>query len=216
MMPNIHPIQLIYLSRFNIPNVKHAAGKGWEACNDLWPPSICFTGVAKCWESGGPQGYPPPPPPPSIPSPPFCQKKRGRPPFQPPLFLHRRPLLPHGKSLGGCLEPMKQLGVCLCLSWQFTPSESPMTSVSFTVLSETTRPLSHDNLLCSGRLSILAITGVSDTIPPRLLLPRRAEPTEPSEPSPKFLRSSVRRRAARPFAGWRQRQVGVGGDRHAA
>ena len=74
-----------------------------------------------------------------------------------------------------------------------------MTSVSFTPLPS----LSHDNL-CSGRLSILAITGVSDTIPPRLILPR-ADGAVGADPS--LWVSSARRRAARPFAGWRQRQI---------
>ena len=148
------------------------------------------------------------------PFPPFPQKK-GKTPFSTSPIPPSPPSPAPWQITWRLLGADETIRVCLCLGWQFTqftPSESPMTSVSFTVLSETT----HDNLLCNGRLSILAITGVSDTIPPRLLLPRRAEPTEPSEPSPKFLRSSVRRRAARPFAGWRQRQVGVGGDRHAA
>ena len=98
---------------------------------------------------------------------------------------------------------MKQLGLCLCLN-KFTPSESPMTSVSFTVLYSLS--LSHDNLLSSRfQLSILAITGVSDTIPPRLLLPSlRADVGAVFRRS----RERARRRAARPFAGRRQRQVG--------
>lgn len=106
------------------------------------------------------------------PFPPFPQKK-GKTPFS------TSPIPPSPPSPAPWQITWRLLGAdetirgCLCLGWQFTqftPSESPMTSVSFTVLSETT----HDNLLCSGRLSILAITGVSDTIPPRLLLPRGA------------------------------------------
>ena len=195
MMPNIHPIQLIYLSRFNIPNVKHAAGKGWEACNDLWPPSICFTGVAKCWESGGPQGYPPPPPPPSIPSPPFCQKKRGRPPFRPPLFLHRRPLLPHGKSLGGCLEPMKQLGF------------------AFAGSSQSSHPVRARWHPFHSLLSRLSLSRQSLQRPAFNSRHNWCEWHHPSSPDPaarrrsRRSRSSARRRAARPFAGWRQRQI---------
>ena len=74
-----------------------------------------------------------------------------------------------------------------------------MTSVSFTLSA-----LSHDNLLCSARLSILAITGVSDTIPPRLLL--SAATQRRTEPEPRNLR---RRAPTVPLHGlsWRQRQV---------
>ena len=43
---------------------------------------------------------------------------------------------------------------------------------------------------------------MSDTIPPRLILPR-ADGAVGADPSV----WSARRRAARPFAGWRQRQI---------
>ena len=141
---------------------------------------------------------------------PLFAKKKGKTPFSTSPIPPSPPSPAPRQITWRLLGADETIRVCLC--WQFTvftPRESPMTSVSFTPLPS----LSHDNL-CSGRLSILAITGVSDTIPPRLILPR-ADGAVGADPSRKCLEcapprcSSIRGMAAAADLRW-------GGDRHAA